>query len=177
MWVINLRTWLMVHVAWMIVVASSMQSMSISVDCDPPIKYGPLINHIWLMLCVSMLLPPILVFSLFSLVFYPSIMVFHHSEGSWHAIFLIFEWSLSKCWRLRECFGFIFGPFSNKANSPHNLLENASYTCIYSLTKETNANLEKTKLYNKNILTLIYTPWPFVTKFIPKMSLTPRKKS
>lgn len=42
-----------------------------------------------------------LVFSLFFLVFYLPIMLFLHCEGSWHAFCFIFEWPLSKFWRLQ----------------------------------------------------------------------------
>ena len=87
------------------------------VDCDSLIRSGPLISQIWWLLCLSMFMPLILGFSLFSLVFRLLIVLFCHSKGSWHAIVLIFEWSLRKFWRLLECFGFIFGPFTNKANT------------------------------------------------------------
>ena len=87
------------------------------VDCDPPIKTWPLIGQIWRLLCVSMFMPLILGFSLFSLVFWLPIVIFFHCKGSCDVIVLIFEWSLSKFWRLIECFGFIFGPFANKDNT------------------------------------------------------------
>jgi len=151
MWVIDLHAWSTVHVASLIFVASSIQSKPISADCDPPIRSRPLINHIWRLLCVSMFMPLILGFSLFSLVFCLPIVLFRHSEGSWHVIVLIFEWSLNKFWRLRECFGFIFGPFANKANSPHNVLDNASSHLYIFINKRNKYQFGKINYITKKI--------------------------